>query len=195
MPFAASGTMSSCACHCRYVQLKRVHLPGRVAGNGDGGTEGDGHISPSAIQQACSRSRQVPHPHRAVAAAADRGPPVRADRRRVDRAGVAGQFPRCGGPGQVPDPHRAVAAAADRDLPVRADRQRVDLAAWPVSSRGGAVPARSHTRTVPSLPPLTAIRPSALTATVSTQPAWPVSSRGAAVPARSHTRTVPPGRR
>ena len=52
-------------------------------------------------------------------------------------------------------------------------------------------PTRSHTRTEPSPPPLTAVRPSALTATAETAPSWPVSTRGAAVPARSHTRTVP----
>ena len=60
-----------------------------------------------------------------------------------------------------------------------------------MSTRGAAVPARSHTRTVPSSPPLTAVCPSALTATAYTKPSWPVSTRGAAVPARSHTRTVP----
>ena len=60
-----------------------------------------------------------------------------------------------------------------------------------MSTRGAAAPARSHTRTVPSTPPLTAVRPSALTATALTGPSWPVSTRGAAAPARSHTRTVP----
>ena len=104
------------------------------------------------------------------------------------RAVVAGEHPRRGG--QVPHPHRAVVAAADRGPPVRADRHRAPPS-WPVSTRGAAVPARSHTRTVPSRPPLTAVRPSALTATAFTRPLWPVSSRGAAVPARSHTRTVP----
>ena len=68
-----------------------------------------------------------------------------------------------------------------------------------MSSRGAAAsPARSHTRTVPSWPPLTAVRPSAPTATATpfTQPVWPVSSRGAvASPARSPTCTAAPGRR
>ena len=62
---------------------------------------------------------------------------------------------------------------------------------WPVSAACCWPVARSHTRTVPSLPPLTALAPSAVTATDSTRPSWPVSLACCWPVARSHTRTVP----
>ena len=51
--------------------------------------------------------------------------------------------------------------------------------------------SRSHTRTVPSSPPETARRPSALTATAATRPSWLVRVCRSAPVSRSHTRTVP----
>ena len=104
---------------------------------------------------------------------------------------MAGEHPRLGGPGQVPHPHRGVQAVGDRGTSVRADRHRGDVAATADEHLRLGGPARSHTRSLPPKSPLTAVRPSALTATAFTELVWPVSTCGAAVPARSHTRTVP----
>jgi hypothetical protein len=70
MPFAAGGTLPSSGCRRRYVQLGRVHLPGDVTGNGDGGTEGNGQYiyvdQPASLLLVAG---QVPYPHRAVVVA------------------------------------------------------------------------------------------------------------------------------
>lgn len=65
------------------VQRARVRLPGDVTGNGGGGTEGNGqYISVDRPASLLLVAGQVPHRHRPIATAADRGPPVRADRHR-----------------------------------------------------------------------------------------------------------------
>ena len=64
---------------------------------------------------------------------------------------------------------------------------------WPVSGSPIWRPvATSHSRTVPSSPPLARVLPSGLNATAMTEPVWPVSG----LPicrrvATSHSRTVP----
>ena len=83
----------------------------------------------------------------------------------AERAGVRGI-------GDVPQPDRAVGAAAGQRVPVGAERHRSDgpvlpVRGWP-SGRGCAGSATSHSRTVPSSPPLASVRPSGLNATEST---------------------------
>jgi hypothetical protein len=60
--------------------------------------------------------------------------------------------------------------------------------------RGATGSVRSHSRTVPSAPPLARVRPSGANATASIAPRWPVSGapsgQGAAGAVRSHSRTV-----
>ena len=93
--------------------------------------------------------------------------------------------------GQVPDPQGAVAAAADRAGAVRGDGHCPHRAG--VAGQDGPLrlAVRSQTRTVRSLPPLTAQVPSGLSATEKTSPVWPVRAASWRPVARSQTRRVP----
>ena len=98
----------------------------------------------------------------------------------------------CWPPTAAPSHHsrRWPAAARRRRAPRRRPR-RCGPAAWPAAARC----ATSHSRTVPSSPPLASSRPSADSATPQTAPVWPCRvASGCPVPV-SHSRTVPSRRR
>ena len=119
----------------------------------------------------------VPQPDRVIGAAAGQGLAVRAERHRVDRAGVAGQgLPDRAAGGHVPQPDRVIAAAAGQGLAVRAERHRGDRAgvAGQRAARSGGRWPRPTAGSCRSSLPLARVLPSGLNATESTEPVWPV---------------------
>ena len=115
----------------------------------------------------CPPGARLPESDSAVRAAAGQQLAVGRQRHAPDRAGVALQRRQRPPGARLPQPHRAIPAAAGQQPAVGGQRHapRDAGARGPVQGRHGRPLPVSHSRTVPSSPPLASSPPSAESAT------------------------------